>query len=779
MYENIPNELKSLKQWVCWKGIPDETRPGKMRKVPVNAATGGQAQSNNPATWTDFAAAVQASVNYSGIGLMFGGGYFGIDIDGAENAVTDFQNGDTDNIIAEFIHTLQSYAEYSVSGKGIHIICSGSLPARGRRRNNVEMYETGRFFIMTGNRAAEYAEIAECTESVKPLHEKYIGGGCLPEASRVKDSEITLSESEILELACKSKQGAIFTDLYNGAWERYFQSQSEADMSFCNMLAFWCRRDEGMMDRVFRSSGLMRDKWDRKQSGTTYGAITIGKAAKSCVNVYEAVRGANGKPKTAYSISLNVSGGEKPAESANGKLYSLDDTGNARRFMDIYGEGIRYSYVSRKWFYYDGRRWSVDDTGVIKRMGDEAVEAVKRERDIFLDALPMDADIAEAGKAFDKFVKSCRSNKSKTAMLKEAEHHRPVKPDMFDRHPHLLNTPNGTVNLTNGELAAHDREQYITKITNAEYTDKTDAPLWRQFMEDIFAGDGELIRFMQKAVGYSITGSTKEDCIFFCYGTGRNGKSTFLNTLSEILGDYTINVQPETIMAKPNSSGHTSDIARMKGARFVTVPEPSEGARLNEGLVKQMTGGDSLTASRKYEDEFQFKPEFKLWMPTNYKPKIYGTDVGIWARIRLIPFTVRVPDEKMDRNLRQKLKKESAGILKWAVDGCLLWQREGLKPPAAVMDATAEYKTEMDVLAAFLGECCETGSYETQASELFKAYLQWAKDNNEYEMTSTKFGRELAKRFDKARKNAGFIYRGLRVREANKPYSLSFVQVSV
>ena len=760
MYENIPQEIKELNQWVCWKAETDHSRPGKIRKVPVNARTGGGAMSNNPDTWADYETAVSAAHNYNGIGFMFANGYFGVDIDGADDAIHDYQHGETGNIVSEFIHTLGSYAEYSVSGKGLHIICKGSLPPNGRRKGNVEMYESGRFFIMTGKSASEYMEIINATEAIKPLHEKYIGGGSEP-IGRQQPQTATLSEREIIEAACNSKQGGMFSDLYNGNWEAYSASQSEADMSFCNMLAFWCACDEALMDSIFKTSGLMRDKWNRKQSGSTYGAITIDKAIKGCAKVYE--------PKSLYSITIGM-----PEAAEKVKLYSFDDTGNAERFIDVFGEDIRYSYINKAWFYYDGRRWLSDFTGAIKRMADDAIETIKKERKMFLETQPSDANLDEMGKVFDKHLKTCRSNKSKTAMLKESEHRVPILPENFDKQKHFLNTPNGIINLKTGELQAHDKKHYITKITHAEYTNKTDTPIWEQFLKDIFSNDTELIRFMQKAVGYSLSGSTKEDCIFFCYGTGRNGKSTFLNTMAEILGEYAINIQPETIMMKNNSGGPTSDIARLKGSRFVTVPEPSEGARLNEGLVKQMTGGDKMTASRKYENEFEFIPEYKLWMPTNHKPKVYGTDVGIWSRIRLIPFTVRIPDEKIDRNLKTKLKKEYAGILNWAVEGCLLWQQEGLIPPASVTEATAEYKTEMDVLASFLDECCVEGDGAVQSSDLFKVYLVWAKERNEYEMTSSKFGREMSKRFEKQRVAGGIYYHGVKVRDAYKTYAISF-----
>ena len=273
MYEKIPAELKQQNQWVCWKAVPDESRPGKIKKMPVNAKTGGFAQSNNPQTWCDFHTAVERSQEYSGIGFMFDNGYFGVDIDDVPDEIEDYKTGGEDNLVAEFIHTLQSYAEYSQSGQGIHIICKGSLPPAGRRKRNVEMYSHGRFFIMTGNVCAEYADVTDCTQRIKPLHEKYISAGAAPTASIVPAESLSLSESEILELAKKSKQGKIFSDLYAGRWEEYFTSQSEADMSFCNMLAFWCRRDMDTMDALFRSSGLMREKWDRKSKAAVHTEV--------------------------------------------------------------------------------------------------------------------------------------------------------------------------------------------------------------------------------------------------------------------------------------------------------------------------------------------------------------------------------------------------------------------------------------------------------------------------------------------------------------------------
>lgn len=227
--------------------------------------------SNNPQTWSDYGTAVREAAKYSGIGFMFSGsGFFGVDIDDCRDAVEDYNDGGTDNIVHEFIYGLCSYAELSQSGNGIHIICNGSLPNGARRRGKVEMYDKGRFFIMTGNICSEFADVADCTEAVKPLHKKYLSSSEAPKKQAQSPTvQTVLTEQEIISKAMSSHNGEKFSALYNGDISG-FPSQSEADLAFCNMLAFWCGGDTELMDSIYRSSGLMRDKWDRKQSGSTY-----------------------------------------------------------------------------------------------------------------------------------------------------------------------------------------------------------------------------------------------------------------------------------------------------------------------------------------------------------------------------------------------------------------------------------------------------------------------------------------------------------------------------
>ena len=755
MYERIPNELKKLPHWVCWRAEQGEN--GKIRKIPINPLTGGGAMSNNPDTWTTFENAVNASGQYSGVGFMFAPPYFGVDIDNIADDIATFRNGDDKNIVSEFVHTLCSYTEFSQSGNGIHIICRGELPASGRRRGNVEMYQTGRYFIMTGNDAAGYTDIVDCTETIKPLHEKYIGAGREP-TTGIKITPISLTERDVIENILKSKQANTFRDLYAGNWQAYTNSQSESDLALCNILAFWWRCDAGLMDKIFRSSGLMREKWDRVQSGSTYGAITISKAIKGCSKVYE--------PPEQYGISVGRT--PKPEK----KLYTYDDMGNAERLKDAFSERIRYSYVNKCWYYYDERVWRRDMTGVIERLADEIVAEMHKDKDDYLRVPVKDQEDEE--KAFLRHVKYSRSNRGKKYMLAETMHHVPILPNQMDTHNHILNTPNGVLHLRTGALEPHNPELYLSKMTLCEYTENADCPLWESFLFDIFGGDMELIRYIQTAIGYSLTGSTAEQCAFFCYGTGRNGKSTFLDTISGLLGEYAINIQPETIMVRHQAgNGANSDIARLKGARFVTSVEPSEGMKLNEGLIKQLTGGDKVTARYQYGSEFEFTPEFKLWLGTNHKPVIRGTDTGIWRRIHLIPFTVTIPEEKVDKNLLHHLRAELPGILRWAVTGCIMWQKNGLKKPAAVETAGKEYRAEMDVVAAFLDACCILGDGREKTTDLYQSYTKWADENNEYKMSSRKFGQELAKRFERTKCNGSYYYNGILLADAFKAYHVN------
>ena len=735
--ENIPEELKKVDQWVCWVGAD---------KIPKNPASGKNAQSNNSNTWGTFKQAVKACETYGfdGIGFMFANGYFGVDLDHCLDNV-DFCD--------EFVETLESYAEISKSGSGIHIICKGKLPDGARRRGNVEMYQSGRYFICTGNLYNQkFNKVRDCTESIKVLYSKYLPAD-VPKVEKRKCEPVDLEDEEIIDKARNCKSGYVFNILYSGSWQGLYASQSEADLALCNQLAFWTGRNETQMDRIFRSSGLMRDKWDKKRGAKTYGEITIGKACANCIEVYEP-RKYDDDTKLAFAFFKDGKAGVEAPK----KHYDMTDTGNAHRLFDKFGNIIRYSYNRKKWFYWDGKVWRGDDSGEIKKLADIIVEDIKTEG-----YREQDEEVQEN---LLRWANKTASSKGKENMIKECQHLEgiPASPDDFDAFPDYLNCQNGIVNLRNGELMPHDSNFMMSKICFSEYDESGKKPkLWLKFLDDVTNGDKELQDYIQKCIGYSISGSTREQCAYFLYGMGNNGKSTFLDTISDLIGGYSSNAQPETIMMKKFSDGGTnSDIARLKSSRFVTCEEPTEGVRLNEGLLKQLTGGSKITCRFLYGDEFEYTPEFKIWVATNHKPVIRGTDIGIWRRIKLIPFEVNISKEKVDKNMKWKLRKEFPQIMRWAVEGCIKWQKEGIKEPQCVLDAIKEYKHEMDLLAGFIDQCIEIDydcEEKTMASDLFRVYSRWAKENKEYEMSSKKFFTEISNKLpDKGRNSKGIFY---------------------
>lgn len=759
MYSKIPYELKQLDRWCCFKIVE---RQGRQTKMPVDPRTGNLAKSNDEETWADFDTALSSSVNYDGIGFFFKEPYIGIDIDDVGGEIEDYRNDKHDNnIVSEFIDTLGSYAEVSPSGNGIHIIIKGELPPNGRRKGNVEVYTSGRFFTMTGDSIGGYLHIADDTDygKIKYLHSKHIATSEPTPVRTHRETEGNdLPEHDLIRIAESSQNGMRFKLFMQGGWEQFYTSQSEADMAFANDLAFWTSRDFAKMDSIFRQSSLYRDKWDSKRGDSTYGVETLNRAIADCANVFSPA------PRD-DDFQLYVLDHE--TKKVENKFYSYDDTGNAERFTDIHGEILRYSYVRKSWYFYNGKIWCTDQQGKIKNMADEVIEKMKHEKIYVAD----DTTEEEAMKLFRRHIKNTRNHSGKTNMIKESEHLVPIQPEAFDNDLHLFNVQNGYIDLKKGTLHEHDKDKYFTKISNVEYTDKADCPMWEEFLQQIFDGDTELIDYMQRAVGYSLSGSTEEQMMFILHGNGRNGKSVFLDIVTELFGTYSTNIQPQAIMVKQQSSNANPDIAKLAGARLVTTTEPNDGNRFDEGLIKQLTGGDRVTARFLYEDEFEFTPQFKLWMATNHKPFIRGTDDGIWRRMAIVPFSVQIPEHKVDRKLTHKLRREITAIMQWAVEGYLKWQQDGLKEPIIIKQQRDEYRTEMDSIEAFIQECCTLDNKSSvQASALFQAYDDWSRTNNEYRMSSTKFGREVGKKFPKFRSN-GTYYKGIAIRDGyEKPF---------
>ena len=433
------------------------------------------------------------------------------------------------------------------------------------------------------------------------------------------------------------------------------------------------------------------------------------------------------------------------------------DLGNAKRLINRCGVDLRFCRPLASWYVWDGSRFCRDETGAVYRKAEEVVASIYAEA--------ADADDSAERKRLAQWATRSESRDRLKAMVSLAEHQHgvPILPDQIDAEPWMLNVQNGILDLRTGELLPHRREALLTKISPVPYNPRATCPTWLAFLDRIMAGDRERVAFLQRAIGYTLTGNTSEQVLFFCYGFGKNGKSTLLDTVQALLGeDYATQATTEILMAR-NQAGHPTELARLKGARMVAAVEAEEGRRFNEPLLKQLTGGDRIAARFMRADFFEFRPEFKLWLAANHKPVIRGTDVGIWRRLRLIPFDVQIPESERDRHLPDRLRGELPGILSWALKGCLEWQRAGLAEPASVTQATGSYQSEMDVVGAFLDDVCVVfPSAEVKLTALYASYVDWCNKSGERPLTSRLFSARLTEKgFGKGRKGDGACILGI------------------
>lgn len=438
----------------------------------------------------------------------------------------------------------------------------------------------------------------------------------------------------------------------------------------------------------------------------------------------------------------------------NIQLYSPDDTGNAEILARLLKDKAVYSPTEKTWYFWNGTRWKADEGLRIYETAEQVFDVLDRELSYFGKLGNTDAQ-----RTIERHIRYSRSRKGVEACEKSARHKLALPERGFDADDMLFNVKNMTVVLDEINVQSHDPRLYMSKSSPVRFDPNAKASEWLNFLSTVFNNDLALIKYVQRAVGYTLTGLTDEQCLFFAYGNGSNGKTTFLNVISDIMGGYAANINPQSLlMQKQNGGSANPDIARLSSVRLVTAAEPNEGERFNEGLIKQLTGGDTITARFLYGREFQFKPRFKLWISANNKPAIRGTDYGIWRRIRMIPFSVTIPAEKADRDLPQKLKAEYEGILRWAIEGAWEWRREGLGSCSAVRNSVSEYRLEMDSIARFLKERTrQEPSARVQSSVLYKAYCAWCEENGYYAKSIRKFGAEVGRLYQKGRSN-GLVY---------------------
>lgn len=459
-----------------------------------------------------------------------------------------------------------------------------------------------------------------------------------------------------------------------------------------------------------------------------------------------------------------LEGGERALKPVDPWKFNTTDTGNAERLVAQHGLDLRYCHPWQKWMAWDGRRWRIDVTAEVRRRAKDTARSIYSEAS---SVTGTDQAAETRRKELSAWARRSEARERRSAMIELAQSERriPVLPEQLDANPWSLNCLNGVLDLRTGQLHQHRRSDLLTKLAPVAYEPGATCPTWLAFLRTIMGGNDELVGFLQRFAGYCLTGIVREHVLVVCYGTGSNGKSTFLETLTTMLGDYAWQAPPDLLMLK-SLDAHPTDVAGLFGVRFAACIETASGRRLDEARVKMLTGGDQVTARRMREDFWTFRPTHKLALGTNHKPVVATTDHGTWRRQKLVPFTVTIPTEEQDRLLPEKLRAELSGILRWAVQGCLDWQRHGLGDAEAIREATEAWRDESDVLGGFLAACCEMAPRATvQARELYARFVGYCEANGEDPLRQKPFGQRLAERGLTATKGTGGVrlWRGLRL----------------
>jgi len=477
------------------------------------------------------------------------------------------------------------------------------------------------------------------------------------------------------------------------------------------------------------------------------------------------------------------------SDEAIGSVHPATDLANAIRFADEHRPNVRYSQPEDKWYVWDDRRWKIENRNEISRLAKQTAARLYGTTSSSLkeaqsassegDLKTANAKASTSKKMLEWAVKSQSRDRIRAMIdLGKSEPGIPILPEQMDGNPWLFNCRNGTLDLRTADLRPHSREDRITALCPVDYRPDATCPAWIAFLDAVFAGDLEVIRFVQRFCGYCLTGDVSLALLIVLWGSGSNGKSTFIEVLLGLLGtDYAGKAAPDLLLAKSKGS-HPTEKADLKGKRFVAASETADGRRLDEATVKELTGGDTIKARRMKEDFWGFVPTHKLVMATNHKPRVTDGGDGTWRRLRLLPFAVKFwnPDEgpagppelEADPTLRDKLFAEFEGILAWMVEGCLEWLADNrqLTLPRSVDEATKEYKSEENLVERFVVEKCERDSDAvTGASVLYGSFTDWAKVQNERAGSQRKFGEGLKSLGFVSRSSNGTVYDGIRLRQ--------------
>lgn len=782
----IPQPLIDRPQWVVWK---IEQREDKPTKVPYNAHTGYEAKSNDAATWAPFMVAVAAyqdgTNGYAGIGYVFSldDPYTGIDLDDC------IQDGRVLPWAEQLLLALNSYSEVSPSGTGIKIWVEGKTPGSAKPKKakipaevipsdapgSIEIYPAKRFFTMTGwhvegmpreIRSANGA-LTQLYEALKPTPLELPATTTRPAGRKYLERWA----QHKIDYAVEQVRGAvdgerhntryamarllggliphglttedqIARDLYDAQQPKTQAQRSEyktiLDGIRAGAMAALPLPPEPEQPLIDSAGYALCPKHNRPLDGAKSGNGWVCHARDSSTERGWCTFWWDGD---GYIVPRSVdpeTGEVLYAESTDYLLSAhRSDTGNAECLAQLFGDDLRYCHTRKKWLTWDGSRWALDEGSAITHRN---MIAVVRARFRACDSI---TDLEQRKKAASWCV-GCESTNKLEAALRTATRLQAFSTtiERWDGH-HLIGAALGaTLDLHTVVHRVVRREDYLTMQLGATYDPDATCPRWIQFLDEVFLSNAELIAYIQRAVGYCLTGDTREQKLFLCFGPGANGKSVFLEILTALLGDYAANASFETFDANRRNES-SNDLAALRGKRLVTVIETEEGRRLAEARVKSVTGQDPITCRFLYGEFFTYRPTYKIWLAMNHLPVIRGTEKGIWRRIELIPFKADF-EGREDKTLAAQLRAELDGILQWAMEGLRLWWQRGLDTPATVKQATKQYRDDSDQIGRWVADRCVVVSNVFLSSAIgYKNYETWCKDVGEDAVSQNKWSRRM------------------------------------
>lgn len=726
-------ELKQNPQWIVWK-YQTNYKTGDKIKLPLSAkgtSTGTNEKFRN--TWVTYDQAKAVLSKYNGIGLIFDNGVCGIDID---------KRAFDDDVTKEILTLFDTYAEISPSGKGLHILFTVDLSKipksddgtkldnryyQKNPHNNLECYIDGltnRYFTFS-EKVLVNKPLNDCTKQLLIFLDKYMLKSKWQPNKSNNNVSVPINK-DYLKIGLEKDKNLI--ELWNSVPSGSNGNESETDLALCNKLAFWCNKDFDSIDSDFMSSPYYQAKDDyhkQKWSRNDYKSNTINTAISSCNKT------ANDNDvsinKNISSVINNVAISKlselQPQKQEN---YSRDDKGLGELFADFYKDKCRYNVTAKDWYIYNSKIWE-EDTG--------SMQVSRLAKELADNLLIYSTTIEDV--SYKDFVYRLGRLHNRKTMIDDSRDKYCISKDDFDKNNYIFNCQNGVLDLKTFTFKPHNYNDLLSKISNVYYDPTKNSDLFESFINEIMQHDSEKIKYLQKILGYALTGCTKLETMFILYGaTTRNGKSTLVETIAYMLGNtkgYALTMKPETLAQKQNNDSRqaSGDIARLNGCRFLNASEPPKRMIFDVGLVKTLLGRDSITARHIHEREFEFIPVFKLFMNTNYLPLITDETLFTSNRINVITFDRHFSPKEQNHSLKDLLREKDniSGIFNWCIDGLKLFYKEGAIPPEVIVNATEEYRQSIDKIGNFILECLDKTENNSTAKEIYEIYCKWCEEN--------------------------------------------------